>query len=261
MTITIQEAIDKLTEHASVDNSVDKLLCGDASNSINGIAVAFMASQHAVESAIALSANLLIAHESPYYSHAAPAAALEGDAVYSAKLHIIEESGLAIFRYHDYWHRYSSDGIMMGLLEALEWQSNVIEYRPAAAIVGLPAMTAEEVALYLKNKLGIPYIRLAGDVAATCRRAGVLVGYRGGGASAIALLQETDVVIAGEGPEWETPEYARDAAQQGRGKPLIMLGHAESEEPGMRFLAKRLAEQFPAVPVHFIPGEPVFKVY
>jgi len=261
MTITIQDVMDKLTEHASVDHSVDKLLCGDASNSIKGIAVAFMASQHAVESAIALGANLLIAHESPYYSHAAPTAVLEGDAVYGAKLHIIEENGLAIFRYHDYWHRYSSDGIMMGLLEALDWQSHVIEYRPAAAIVELPAMTAGDVALYLKNKLGISYIRLAGDEAAVCRRAGVLVGYRGGGASAIPLLQEADIVIAGEGPEWEAPEYARDAALQGRGKALIMLGHAESEEPGMKFLAKRLAEQFPAVPIHFMAGKPVFRIY
>lgn len=39
-----------------------------------------------------------------------------------------------------------------------------------------------------------------------------------------------------------------------------MLGHAESEAPGMKQLAERLAAQFPAVPVRYIPERPVFEV-
>jgi putative NIF3 family GTP cyclohydrolase 1 type 2 len=90
----------------------------------------------------------------------------------------------------------------------------------------------------------------------------VLVGYRGGGALAIPLYEQDslDLVIAGEGPEWETPEYIRDAVHQGRSRALIMLGHAESEAPGMKYIAERLSVQLPGVPVHFVKEQPVFHI-
>ncbi|MNW69316.1 NIF3 (NGG1p interacting factor 3) [compost metagenome] len=69
-----------------------------------------------------------------------------------------------------------------------------------------------------------------------------------------------DLIIAGEGPEWETPEYVKDAAAQGRNQALIMLGHAESEAPGMKLLAERLSQQFLGLPVHFVQDRPVFQI-
>ncbi|AHA58143.1 hypothetical protein M493_09737 [Geobacillus genomosp. 3] len=72
--------------------------------------------------------------------------------------------------------------------------------------------------------------------------------------------EHLDAIIYGEGPEWETPGYVRDAVHQGRRKALIVLGHAESEEPGMRYLAEWLGLQFPDVPIHFIQETPLFQV-
>ncbi|MNI86316.1 NIF3 (NGG1p interacting factor 3) [compost metagenome] len=114
----------------------------------------------------------------------------------------------------------------------------------------------------MKMQLRIPYVRVAGNLSATCTRVGILVGYRGGGPMTIPLYEQDqlDLIIAGEGPEWETPEYVKDAVQQGRSKALIMLGHAESESPGMELLARRLAEQFPGMPVHFVKDRPVYQV-
>lgn len=57
----------------------------------------------------------------------------------------------------------------------------------------------------------------------------------------------------------EAPEYIRDASWQGRAKALIVLGHAESEEPGMKLLADRIQKQFPDIPVNFVAKNPVFK--
>jgi len=68
------------------------------------------------------------------------------------------------------------------------------------------------------------------------------------------------VVIAGEGPEWETPQYVKDAVFQGKGRAYVALGHAESEEPGMKYLAEILERAFPGLPVHFVPETPVFRV-
>lgn len=55
-----------------------------------------------------------------------------------------------------------------------------------------------------------------------CQRIGLLAGYRGGGEVVIPLFQNQnlDLIIAGEGPEWESPEYVRDALQQGKKKHL-----------------------------------------
>ncbi|MNI82276.1 hypothetical protein D3C73_1389700 [compost metagenome] len=89
-----------------------------------------------------------------------------------------------------------------------------------------------------------------------------MAGYRGGGSLTIPLFQaeRLDVILYGEGPEWETPEYIRDALYQGRQKGLLVLGHAESEAPGMKALARSIGRQFPQVPVHFLKDGPVFTI-
>lgn len=263
MTITIREILESLAgpeEH--IETTVDTLKSGDPNAEVKGIVTAFMATQHVVERAIAMGANLLITHEGAFYSHHERTDTLKDDPVYREKLRLIEDSGIAIYRCHDYWHRYEPDGIMTGLVHALEWQLHVDEQQPAAAILTIPAMTVIEVAEYVKRKLGISYVRVAGDSSLTCRKVGILVGYRGGGTTAIPLFVNAnlDLIIAGEGPEWETPEYVRDAVHQGRNRALIMLGHAESEEPGMQYLAELLAVKYSMIPVHFIADKPIYEI-
>lgn len=175
---------------------------------------------------------------------------------------MIASTGVGIYRFHDYVHRYTPDGIIEGLLRELEWEPYVERHLPHVSILSVPAASVSEIAGYLKQQLHIPYVRAAGNLSAVCSRVGVLVGYRGGGAATIPLFEQEslDLIIAGEGPEWETPEYIRDAVRQGRSQALIMLGHAESEAPGMKLLAQRWPLQFPDVPVHYIQEQPVFQI-
>jgi putative NIF3 family GTP cyclohydrolase 1 type 2 len=71
--------------------------------------------------------------------------------------------------------------------------------------------------------------------------------------------KEVDVLIVGEAREWETIEYARDALEMGGRTALIVLGHADSEEPGMEYVANWLKELIPEVPVQFVPaGNPLW---
>jgi hypothetical protein len=75
------------------------------------------------------------------------------------------------------------------------------------------------------------------------------------------LLQRDDVqlVVTGETPQWQTVEYARDAAASGRYKALIVLGLANSEEAGMENCADWLRRFVTEVPVQFIPsGAPLW---
>ena len=120
-------------------------------------------------------------------------------------------------------------------------------------------MTLQELASLLKRKLNLPFIRFTGNPKLICRKIGVLVGYRGGGDLAIPLLREVDLIIAGEGPEWEAPEYVRDAVYQGREKAMMFLGHGPSEAPGMRRLAGKLRLAFPTLPVHVLENETLFQ--
>lgn len=263
MEITIQHVIDKLMEPVGkLPNTVDTLKSGDSSMEVKGIVTTFMATHQVIQQAMDIGANLIITHEGLFYSHHDTTEYLESDPVYSEKRRLIEESGIAIYRFHDYWHRYQPDGIMVGLLQALGWEAFVSENQPAATILTIPSMTVREIAEYVKNKLGIRYVRVAGDLSSTCTRIGLLAGYRGGGALSIPLFEQEklDLIISGEGPEWETPEYVRDATNQGKQKGLIVLGHAESEEPGMKYLAEWMKSMFPSIPIHFIPEKPSFQV-
>ena len=175
----------------------------------------------------------------------------------------IRESQIALFRYHDYIHRSLPDRITKGLLQSLGWHGYEVKNLPTASILEIPETALGDLILQIKEGLGLKYLRFCGEAMMTCKRIGVLVGYRGGGEQVIPLFENEgfDLVIYGEGPEWETPEYVRDAVRQGKKKGLLVLGHAESEMPGMRFLARELQDKFPGIPVHFLPQEPIFGIF
>lgn len=263
MGLIIRDILDALTTPAaSLECTVDKLEFGNHDSTVKGVATTFLATQEVIEKAKSLGVNLIISHEGIFYSHWDRREMLQADPVYQKKRQTIEESEMAIFRFHDHIHKYMPDGITAGLLQSLEWQDYIIENQQTASILVIPAMTVQEVILFVKKRLGIQYVRFIGDLEMPCRRVGLLVGYRGAGDLAIPLFEKEnlDLVIYGEGPEWETPEYVRDAVQQGKQKSLIVLGHAESETPGMEYLAQRLQEKFPSIPVNFISDKSIFQI-
>lgn len=263
MSVTVQNIIDVLTSPTiPMDSTVDHLLFGDFSEKVTGVAVTFLATQEVIEKAKALGANLIISHEGIFYSHWSKTDALKEDPVYLQKCRTIQESNIAVFRYHDYIHRFMPDGITAGLLHALGWKNCEVENFPAASIVEVPPSTVQDVITHVKKSLDVEHVRFIGDLSMPCRRIGVLVGYRGGGELTVPLFhsKNLDMVIYGEGPEWETPEYVRDAVYQGEQRALLVVGHAESEMPGMKHLTEQLQEKFPDVPVYFLPQEPVFKI-
>ncbi|SEO49062.1 Nif3-like dinuclear metal center hexameric protein [Paenibacillus sp. OV219] len=259
--VRIRDVIDALGGPVGTD----ALCFGEPEEIVTGIAVAFTASQQVLEQAQQNGLNLIISHEGLFYSHhhQSYAKLIEvKDPVYEAKLRTIAEHRLAVYCYHDGLHRQKVDGIMEGLLAELGWDAYVQEHERAASVVELPTCTVGELAEELKRKLGIRLVRAAGDLTMTCRRVGVLVGFRGGGEVAIPLFErhQLDAIVYGEGQEWETPEYVRDAYYGGRKKALLVLGHLESEQPGMKLLADRLSVRFPDVPVHYMPVDSLFTV-
>lgn len=260
---SIQRIIDKLIEPAGkFESTTDLLVKGSANLDVKGIVIAFMLTQEVLEQAISLGANLIITHEGPFYSHQNWKETYSKDPICLAKLQLIEEANISIFRFHDYFHRYDPDGIMVGLIRKLEWEKYTEEYQLTATTLTIPKQSVTEIAKYIKAKLGAPFVRVVGDLSMKCKRIGLLAGYRGGGELVIPLFQnqDLDLIIAGEGPEWESPEYVRDAIHQGKKKALILIGHAVSEEPGMEYLKALMEADFPHIPVYYIKEKPLFHI-
>ncbi|NGZ76229.1 Nif3-like dinuclear metal center hexameric protein [Saccharibacillus alkalitolerans] len=262
---TVQDVIDALlapAEGSLPEPTADKLFCGDPSSPVTGIVTAFMPTLSIIERAAASGANLVIGHEGLFFSHHERDPETPESGIAFAKRRRVEQSGVAVFRCHDGLHRYRPDGIAAGLIEALGWTPYVREHRPEACLLELPSAPLDVIAAQIKRRLGLAYLRVSGDAEASCAKVGVWVGYRGGIHSTVPLIEEhgLDLVVYGEGPEWETPEYAREANRLGRSCGLIVLGHAESEEPGMEALAGRLAEKFPGIPVRHLREEPLFRI-
>lgn len=264
MVIRIHNVIDALVSPVDhLESTVDWLLYGDYHTEVTGIVTAFSMSHYILDKAASLGANLIITHEGVSYSHDHDfKRLLSHDSVWNEKEKSIHSSRMNIFRFHDYWHHYKPDGITNGLLQVLNWQEYVVKHQPSYAIVEIPCMTMSDMIDYIKLQLNIPYVRALYHPNVKCRRIGVLVGYRGNGKTVIPLFEKEnlDLVIYGEGPEWETPEYVRDAIYQKKYKALIVLGHAESELSGMWTLKNHLKSIFPNIEVHHLVEKPLFNI-
>jgi len=259
MSTTIQDVIDVILQTvpgAPFEDTVDTFKAGDPGQEITGIVTTFLASYKVIQRAVELDANLIITHEPTYYNHLDQVNWLEGDPVYEAKRRLLERNHIVVWRFHDYWHCHRPDGILTGMIKELGWEEHAGAEN--ALVYSIPPVPLQELAAFLKETLDIGTVRVVGDLGMMCRRVGLLLGAIGGRAQIKLLGQaEVDVLVCGEISEWETSEYVRDAVALGKDKALIVLGHANSEEPGMRWLVEWLRLRVPDVSVTHVPvGDP-----
>ncbi|MGH7142648.1 MAG: Nif3-like dinuclear metal center hexameric protein [Planctomycetota bacterium] len=261
MSTTVRQIVEILLGAVPGDrpgDTVDTLKCGDPEMPVTGIASCFLCTQEVARQAVARGANLILTHEPVYYNHRDERESLAGDPVVQAKREYFEQHGLAVFRYHDFWHRTVPDGILTGMVRRLGWER--WQNGAGSHFFTLPAISTRALAAVIKERLGIGYVRATGELDAAVTRVCLHPGF-GGYTHLPRLLQteDTELLIVGETHEWETPEYVRDAATQGRRKALVVLGHAASEEAGMVYLLEWLRPQLPeAIALHHIPsGSPL----
>lgn len=263
MNRTVQDIIDHLVApvpQAPLPDTVDTLKCGNPSQRVTGIVTCFIATMEVLQKAVERRANLIISHEDPFYDHYSQTDWLGNDQVYQTKRAFAEQHGLSIWRFHDYWHRYQPDGIYTGMIQALEWQPYQQSEEPRVFII--PDTTVATLATMLKAKLGLSAVRVVGNLQQRCERIGLLVGAIGGRVQIQTFERlNVDVVVCGETEEWRTEEYARDALTMGHRRALLIIGHAKSEEEGMRYLVDWLQPQMPDIPMSYIAvGNPMVTI-
>jgi len=260
--LTIQEVIDHIMSHIPGDTNketVDTIKVGNPKAEVSGIVTTFMATIDVIKKAGALGANLLITHEPTFYNHFDETDWLKEDQVYQYKLRLLEELGIAVWRFHDFWHQYRPDGIMTGFLQNMGWENALNETLENSVVI--PEIGLQELAQSIKNKFQLTRTFIIGRPDLKCTKVGILPGAWGGRAHIPFLGKDIDVLIVGESQEWEAVEYVRDASLAGLNKGLIIMGHAESEEPGMRYLRDWLTPMFPNIDIHHIAaGDPFIPV-
>lgn len=256
---TIQEVIDLIVKACGnpIEDTVDTVKSGDPSQEVTGIVTTFLATAEVIQKTADQGANLIITHEPTYYNHRDEIDWLKEDAVYQYKRELLEKNGIVVWRFHDYWHQHRPDGILQGFLESVGWEN--YEDKSRENICVIPPTPLRELAVFFKKKLGLARPFYVGDKDLECRNVGLLPGAWGGRKQMNMLSREDiEVLVVGEVAEWETCEYIRDAAFAGMKKAVIILGHAVSEEPGMKWLVGWLRPRIPAAISigHVAAGDP-----
>jgi putative NIF3 family GTP cyclohydrolase 1 type 2 len=202
---------------------------------------------------------MVITHEPTFFSHRDEVEPVRQDPVYLHKREFLDSRRMVVFHFHDHWHARRPDGIAVGMARELGWEKHADPSDPKRFV--LPEVRLDALAGHMAARLGIRAMRVVGDPGLRVRRVLASWGYVGqpGGISSFAR-PDVDAFVVGETWEWELVEYAQDAIAAGRKKALIILGHALSEQAGMKYCAEWLREFIPEVPVEYLPlAEPYWR--
>lgn len=253
--LTANQIIERIQKQVGVpwrSRTVDTFKAGNPETVVKGIATSFSATLDVCQRAATSRKNLIIVHEPTFYNHLDETKDLNGE-IYQVKRTFIEKNNLVVWRFHDHWHSRRPDGILTGMVAALDWEKYQSTKNPES--FELPSSSLETLVKSIQKQLEIRSLRVIGDARMNVRHVALAAGYndlRG----IMNWLDNPDIeaLIIGETREWEGVEYARDAVTAGRQKALIILGHVPSEERGMKECAQWLKTFTPEVPIEYLPG-------
>ncbi|MBO3086315.1 Nif3-like dinuclear metal center hexameric protein [Cellulomonas fengjieae] len=257
MTVTARQVVERIGAHVGVPprpTTVDGFLAGDPDAPVRGVAVTVMATLDVLHRAAERGLDLVITHEPLYFDHHGASDAVlaaESDPVYAAKAAFVAEHGLVVAHLHDAWHDRRPDGILTGTARALGWLDAGRAGSPG--VYDLPPTTLGELATHVARALGARALRYVGDPGTPVSAVGLQPGFQGFARNRQLLARpDVDVVVLGEGHEWETGEYAADAVTAGLCAGVVVVGHVPSEQEGMAELGRWLADLVPEVPVELV---------
>lgn len=256
--MTVQDIIDLILKEGNlspINNTVDTIKAGSASQVVTGIVTTMFPTINVIEEAAKLNANFIIAHEPSFYNHLDDTAFVKDNAVLKQKQELLEKYKITIWRFHDYCHSLKPDAITYGVVKKTGW---LPYYKTGESILIIPSISLKELVNHLKSSLRISHLRIIGDMEQRCEKIALLPGASGGQKQISTVeINKPDVLIVGEVSEWETAEYIRDEKSFGGKTALIILGHSLSEEPGMEWVADWLQPKIPDMKItHITSGDP-----
>ena len=255
-TLTARQVIERIQKNVGVPwraETVDTFKAGNPDTPVTGIATTMMATYDVLRRAAASGKNLIITHEPTFYNHEDKTSDFEkeNDAVLATKQSFIAEHHLVVWRFHDHWHARRPDAIQAGMIRALGWEK--FQNPKNNHLFVVPETTLDRLAADIRQRLAIRTLRVVGDPTMRVTKLALNPGYPGFPSERHTLQRDdVQVLVMGEGLEWETIEYGGDAAAEGKQKALIILGHIPSEQAGMEDCAVWLRTLVTEVPVEFV---------
>jgi putative NIF3 family GTP cyclohydrolase 1 type 2 len=137
------------------------------------------------------------------------------------------------------------------MVNKLGWKKNQVD--ESMMFFRFDEQSVGDFAQKLQEKLKGSQLRIVGDPKMLFTNVALSVGAPGSQRHINYLnSQSTELLIAGEGQEWETYQYVLDASMMGMKKAAIFTGHVPSEEAGMEYCAQWLKTFIKEIPVVYI---------
>jgi putative NIF3 family GTP cyclohydrolase 1 type 2 len=245
--MTILELIKELDilndAHIKRDWSVDTLKFGNANQELSCVAITMFPTAQVIQKAFEAGAELLIGHEPTFYCDDEHIA--KDDSIGIAKKALLDQTGLAIFRYHDHPHWMKEDLIDTATirLSKLKGEISGTPFWAVTTFALKETLTAKELASTLEKNLSTKHIRIAGTTNSKGKNIAFACGTPGH-IKELLQMPEVDFVVTGEICEWNEGEYIRDLAYLTKNKAILVLGHEVSEKAGMMELATILSKKY-----------------
>jgi len=221
---------------------------GEPETEVTGVLVCWMATVDAILTAAEGGCNLVLCHEEltfPYEFRDSGAIRYLWWRPNARRLALLGEHRMAVYRAHGMLDRYcilDDFGRFLGLPEPVVSEGYIRIYE-------VDPVTVRELAEQVKQRTGLPYVRVTGDLDQVVRRIGAPWGGLGLSLNTSfmqsLLAHDPDAFIAGETDDYGM-RFAIDA-----GVPMIETSHATSENPGLEHFARDLKQQFPDLKVLF----------
>ncbi|RJS89431.1 hypothetical protein CW705_07600 [Candidatus Bathyarchaeota archaeon] len=274
--IDIHEHMRKVGVWVDWENTVDRFLAGNPSSEVNGIAVSWMPTLPNLERALNAGCNLFVTHEPLYAVKIDDEGNVVGgtpfidphlqglkekrfgkDDAWVKKQRWLEETGMTVYRCHDFWDDFPEEGIHGAWADWLGFNGKPIKTKRFYEIHKFDEMTFGDLAERILERvrlLGQEVIHVIGDlkkrVSSIAIGTGAITDYREMHEMGADVLLLTD-----DGTRlWESGQWAVESDT-----PLIIVNHSTSEEPGIITLARYIERIFREVPVMHIPTGCIYK--
>lgn len=235
--------------------TTDACKAGDASKPVQRVAVSWKASFPALREAVARGADLFVSHESigvqakngPTDPESTTALPTE-----QPKFEWLRQTGLVVYRCHDFWDRYPGEGVRDSWLRGLALNGRSIADRYPYHVTEIAPVTVRELARHVLDRIrplrqdGI--LVAAGDLDRHVSRIGTGTGAATDPLRMRELGAEAGVIADDFFAHVRMGVHARELDF-----PLLVVNHGVAEEWGIANLAGYLQRAFPALEVFHIP--------
>jgi putative NIF3 family GTP cyclohydrolase 1 type 2 len=228
------------------------IVFGSKKTEVTGVAVAWTSTLAVLTQAAATGLNFILVHEAPWFAateHAWYDVTPEAEKPANiARRAVVERFKMVLCKCHSNWDAVRTEGIVDSAARALGLFVEIYSSR-FMRIYEIGERCLAELATAVRMKLGVPMVRVAGDLAMPVRRVGLAVGGLAQNWNYIDefIANGAQAAIVGEATDYSF----RIAVDSGLG--LIETSHIGSENPGMRNFARLLSKVLPQdIPVRFI---------